>query len=197
LFDVLSPVNPRKINKMSKASAITKNYAKALFLVAKQNNIIEKVDSNLEAFKKSFTQDFAHELQNPVISKSDLVKIMEEITQKFTFENVVSNFLFLLANNKRLSLFLEVQEEFTVLLKKQKNILEAEIIFANKSDKEQLDQIKAVIEKKYSDKTIEIKETLNPKILGGFQVRIGSNIVDASLKNQIFSLKQELIAANN
>ena len=182
---------------MSKASAITKNYAKALFLVAKQNNIIEKVDANLETFKKSFTQDFAHELQNPVISKSDLVKIMEEITQKFIFENVVSNFLFLLANNKRLSLFLEVQEEFTVLLKKQKNILEAEIIFANKADKEQLDQIKAVIEKKYSDKTIEIKETLNPKILGGFQVIIGSNIVDASLKNQIFSLKQELIAANN
>lgn len=182
---------------MSKASAITKNYAKALFLVAKQNNIVEKVAENLETFKKNFTKDFAHELQNPVISKSDLVKIMEEITQKFTFENVVSNFLLLLASNKRLSLFLEAHEEFTVLLKKHKNILEAEIIFANKADKAQLDQIKSAIEKKYSDKIIEIKETLNPKILGGFQVRIGSNIVDASLKNQIFSLKQDLIAANN
>ena len=117
---------------------------------------------------------------------------------KFSFENIsetTSNFLRILAQNKRFNLFLDIHEAFTVLLKKHKNILDVEVVFAQKPEKDQVDQIKAMVEKKYSDKVIAITETLNPKILGGFQVRIGSNIVDASLKNQIFSLKKELAVA--
>lgn len=182
---------------MSEASVIAKNYAKALFAVAKEKNIIDKVAVNLEIFKEKYTKDFANELQNPVISKNDLMAIMEEIIEKFSFKEIseaTSNFLRLLAQNKRLGLFLEIHEEFTNLVKNHKNILEVEVVFAKSADKAQLEEIQSVIEKKYSDKVIEITQTLNPKILGGFQVRIGSDIIDASLKNQIFSLKQELMA---
>ena len=179
---------------MSKASAIAKNYAKALFSVAQESKNIDKIVENLETFKGNFSEDFAHELQNPVISKNDLVEIMEEITKKFSFEESFSNFLLTLASNKRISLFLEIYSEFVVLLKKHKNILDVEVVFSSKVDKAQLNEIKAAIEKDNVGKIIEIKETLDPKILGGFQVRIGSTIVDSSLKNQIFSLKQELTA---
>lgn len=178
---------------MSKASAIAKNYAKALFSVAQDGKITDKIAENLEAFKAKFSENFARELQNPVISKNDLVEIMEEITKKFSFESIFSNFLLTLASNKRIDLFLEVYAEFTSLLKKQKNILDVELVFASKVDESQIAKIKAIIEKEHEGKTIEIKETLNPKILGGFQVRIGSSVVDASLKNKIFNLKQDLV----
>ena len=181
---------------MSQASAISRNYARALFAVAQEGKIIDKIADNLESFKAKFSEEFARELQNPVISKNDLVGIMEEINKEFSFEDAFSNFLLTLASNKRISLFLDIYAEFILLLKNHKNILDVEVIFANKLEKAQLDKIKAVIEKQHSGKTIEIKETLNPKILGGFQVKIGSSIVDASLKNQIFSLKQELTTRN-
>ncbi|MBM5781847.1 MAG: ATP synthase F1 subunit delta [Pelagibacterales bacterium] len=178
---------------MSKASIVAKNYAKALFSVAKKDSAIDKVMEQLDIFKKNFSESFAHELQNPVISRPDLVEIMAEITKKFSFDATVSNFLLTLAYNKRLALFLEVYQEFVSLVKIQKNILSAEVIFASKADKSQIDQIRLAIEKKYSGKTVEITEKLDEKILGGFQVKINSNIIDLSLKTQLSSLKQELV----
>lgn len=182
---------------MLKSSVIARNYAKALFSAAKKENAVDKVAAELEVFKNHFSEDFANELQNPVISKNDLVKIMEEITQKFSFDQIVSGFFLTLADNKRLNLFLEVYKEFSVLLKKQKNILEAEITFAVEPDAAQLNQIKSLIEKKHSDKVIEVKKTINPQILGGFQVRIGSDVIDASLKNQLLNLSKEFASAIN
>lgn len=178
---------------MSQASAIARNYAKALFSAALKDKKIDKIADNLEKFKSSFSEDFARELQNPVISKTDLIAIMEEINTKASFDEIFANFLLSLASNKRISLFLEIYDAFITLLKDHNNIVEAEIVFANDNvDAAQIEQIKKVIEKEYSGKTIEIKQRVDAKILGGFQVRIGSNIVDASLKNQIFNLKQEL-----
>lgn len=178
---------------MSQASAIARNYAKALFSAALKDKKLDKIADNLNSFKSSFSEDFARELQNPVISKTDLVAIMEEINKKASFEGIFANFLLSLASNKRISLFLGIYDEFIALLKDHNDVVEAEIVFANDNvDKDQVEQIKQVIQKEYSGKTIEIKQSVDPKILGGFQVRIGSNIVDASLKNQIFNLKQEL-----
>ncbi len=180
---------------MPRASVIAKNYAKALFVAAKKNNAIDKVAAELEEFRKNFNSSFAHELQNPVISKSNLERVMEEITKKLSLTKITSDFFGAMARNRRLSMFPEIHSEFCHLTKKQKNILEVEVIFASKPTKTQFDQIKSLVEKKHSDKVIEIKETFNAKILGGFQVKIGSNIIDVSLKNQLSSLEKQLSAA--
>ena len=180
---------------MPRASVIAKNYAKALFVATKKNNSLDKVALELEEFKKNFNSSFAHELQNPVISKADLEKVMEEITKKLSLTKISSDFFMAVARNRRLSMFPEIHSEFTHLAKKQKNILEVEVIFASKPTKLQFDQIKTLVEKKHSNKTVEIKETFNEKILGGFQVKIGSDIIDVSLKNQLFNLEKQLSEA--
>ncbi|MFM7557593.1 MAG: F0F1 ATP synthase subunit delta, partial [Alphaproteobacteria bacterium] len=77
---------------MPRVSVIAKNYAKTLFLVAKKNNAIDIVLNELNIFKENFSSNFAHELKNPVISKTDLVKIINEVTKKFKLGNLTSNF---------------------------------------------------------------------------------------------------------
>ncbi len=180
---------------MPRASVIAKNYAKALFVAAKKNNSIDKVASELEEFRKNFNSSFAHELQNPVISKRDLERVMAEINQKLALTKITSEFFMAVARNRRLSMFPEIYSEFSYLIKKQQNVLEVEVIFASKPTKSQFDQIKALVEKKHVGKVIEIKETFDAKILGGFQVKIGSNVIDVSLKNQISNLEKQLSAA--
>ncbi|NBV06217.1 MAG: ATP synthase F1 subunit delta [Proteobacteria bacterium] len=180
---------------MPRASVVAKNYAKALFDATRKSNALDKVSTELDEFKKNFNSSFAHELQNPVISKSELEKVMEDITQKLALTKITSDFFMAMARNRRLSMFPEIHCEFFHLVKKQKNILEVEVIFATKPTKAQFDQIKSLIEKKHSGKVIEIKETFNAKILGGFQVKIGSSIIDVSLKNQLSNLEKQLSAA--
>ncbi len=182
---------------MPRASVIAKNYAKALFVAAKKGNTLEKVTTELELFKQNFSTSFAHELKNPVIAKNDLVKIIEEVTKKFALGPLTSNFFASIVRNRRLNLFPEIYEEFSRIVKQQKNILEVEVTTATKANQDQITQLKQLVEKKYPGKTILIKETIKEKILGGFEVKIGSEVIDATLKNQLANIGKECLAANN
>ena len=176
---------------MPRVSVVAKNYAKALFVASRRNNAIEKVVSELAVFKQNFSTSFAHELKNPVIAKNDLVKIISEVTKKFSLGLITSNFFASIVRNRRLNLFPEIYEEFMRLIKQYKNVLEVELVVTKKSEKSQIDRIKALIEKKYPGKIIAIRETIKEKILGGLQIRIGSEVIDASLKNKIASIGKE------
>ena len=67
---------------MTQISLVAKNYAKALFGAAKDNNNIDKIAKEFDIFKKSFGTNFVNELQNPAISKADSIKIITEISKK-------------------------------------------------------------------------------------------------------------------
>ena len=182
---------------MPRASVIAKNYAKALFVAAKKSNSVDKVAAELEVFKQNFSTSFAHELKNPVIAKNDLVRIIQEVTQKFGLGALTSNFFASIVRNRRLNLFPEIYEEFSRIVKLQKNILEVEVITAVKSAQTQIERVKTLIEKKYPGKIVSIKEIVKEEILGGFQVKVGSEIIDASFKNQLASIGKECLAAIN
>jgi len=180
---------------MPRISVVAKNYAKALFAAAKKSNSVDTINDELENFKQSFSLDFARELKNPVISKADSTKIINDIAINLKLGKLLSNFLTAVTRNKRLNLFPEIYEEFTRLAKLQKNILEVELISTEKLDRAEIEGIKATISKKHFGKIIEIKETIKKEILGGLQIKIGSNLIDASLKNQLSSISKELIRA--
>ena len=182
---------------MPRVSVVAKNYAKALFVAAKKSNSLDKVATELEVFKQNFSTSFAHELKNPVIAKNDLVRIISEVTKKFGLGALTSNFFASIIRNRRLNLFPEIYEDFVRLVKQDKNILEVEVITAAKTNKAQIDRVKVLIQKKYPEKTIAIKETVKEKIMGGIQIKIGSEVIDASLKNQLETLKKECLAAIN
>jgi F-type H+-transporting ATPase subunit delta len=182
---------------MPRISVVAKNYSKALFLAAKKSNSLDKVLSELEVFKENFSTSFAHELKNPVIAKNDLVRIITEVTKKFGLGQLTSNFFASIIRNRRLNLFPEIYEEFLRLVKLEKNILEVEVISAGKANKDQIEKVKLLIEKKYPGKKVAIKEVVKEQIMGGVQIKIGSELIDASLKNQLESLKKECLAAIN
>lgn len=180
---------------MPRISVVAKNYSKALFAAAKKANIIDKLQEELESFRQSFSLDFARELKNPVISKDDSTKIINDIAISLKLGKLLSNFLTVVTRNKRLNLFPEIYEEFIRLAKLQKNILEVEVISTEKLSAAEIEKIKAAIGKKNAGKIIEIRETLKKEILGGLQIKIGSDLIDASLKNKLSNISKELIRA--
>lgn len=182
---------------MPRVSVVAKNYAKALFLVGRKNNLLDKILEELTSFKQNFSTSFSHELKNPVISKIDLDKIIKEVSKKFNLSTLSANFFSSIVRNRRLNLFPEIFEEFCRLHRQYQNILEVELIFATEPQKLQVDQVKLVIGKKYPNKTIAVRVSIKEKILGGMQIKIGSEMVDASLINQLDTLKKECLAVIN
>ena len=182
---------------MPKVSIVAKNYAKALFNSAKKHSVLESVFKELESFRDNFNNSFANELKNPVISRQDIEKIMTEISQQFNFSKITTEFFVTLSKNHRLNLFPEIYQEFNRLIKNQSKIISAELISAEKMIDEQIEQIKSIISKKYPDKTIEIIEKINKNLIGGFQIKIDSVIIDASTKNEISLINEKLLKTLN
>ncbi len=83
------------------------------------------------------------------------------------------------------------------IVKQQKNVLEVEVTTAVKANQDQVERIKKLVEKKYPGKTVFVKETIKGQILGGIQIKIGSEVVDATLKSQLASIGKECVAVAN
>jgi len=179
---------------MPRASVVAKNYAKALFSAAYKNKNVDEVAAELQKFKENFSTSFAQELKNPVISKAELIKVVEEITKRFSLGQLTSNFFASIVKNRRLNLFPEIYAEFDRIVKLQNSILEVEIITAVKINKTQKESLVEIMANKYPDKSIVLKEKLDKKIFGGFQVKIGSEVIDASLQNQVSNIGRQCLA---
>lgn len=182
---------------MPRVSVVAKNYAKALLVAAIKHKSVDKVASDLDVFKKNFSVEFAHELENPVISKGDLIDIIAQITTKLSLSELTSNFFAALASNRRIELFSEIYDEFQHLERQQKDILEVELVVASNIEQSHINSVKELVEKKYPGKTVSIKESVKKEILGGMQIRIGSEVIDASLQNQLDTIGKECFAAIN
>ncbi len=182
---------------MHSKTLVSKNYAKAIFKLAKQDKKLDQVASDLQKFAENFTDEFAAELNNPAISSSDLLKIIELVNQKIGIKGLAGDFLNVVFKNRKASYFREIHAQFINLVKEDSNILQVEVISANELSQSNLDEIENIVSKQSKGKKIEISQTLKAQILGGVQIKIGSNLIDASLKSQLDQLENELIGTIN
>lgn len=182
---------------MPRVSVVAKNYAKALFVAARKANLLDKVSAELDVLKNNFSTSFASELKNPVISKLELDRVIDGVTKKFSLGPIVSNFFSSVVRNRRLNLVPEICEEFRRIYSIQQNILVAEVISSAMLGDDVMDSVKSFISKRYPQKNVSVKNIVKDSILGGLQIRIESEIMDASLANQLESLKKDLLSVIN
>lgn len=182
---------------MANLNQLSKNYAKALFNIARDSNKIDEVAADLQKFANSFPKQFADELKNPAISSANFLKIAQALSEKIGINGLASDFLNVVFKNRKATYFADIFAHYVDLTKQHKNILPIEIIAASQIDNENIAKIKEIISQQYKGKEIEVTQTIKKQILGGVQIKIGSNLIDASVKSQLDQIEDELIATIN
>ncbi len=171
---------------------IAKKYALAAFNSVKQDNLIDQFLVDLKKFSEFFSSDTIKEVSNPAISKINLEKIIVELGEKLSLHAKVLSFLEIVAGAKRINIIKAIEHHFETLVKIEKKILEVEVVSAAQLSAEILQEVKDTLQKQHSDLVIEIKQTIKKDILGGLVIKVGSNMIDASLKRQLLALKADL-----
>ncbi|MFT6332863.1 MAG: F-type H+-transporting ATPase subunit delta [Lentimonas sp.] len=179
---------------MASSHLASKKYSIAAFNVAKRSSLIDQFESDLAKFSLSLPASAIKELSNPTIRRQALGEIITAIGEKLSLHKKVNEFLVVVASARRISQILEIKEEFSKLVKKEKNIIEVSIISATDLDEKNVDEIEKIVANKNQNKSILIKRTIDKNILGGVQIKIGGTIIDASLKTQLSKLKTEFIS---
>jgi F-type H+-transporting ATPase subunit delta len=167
-------------------------YAKALLELALDQNKIEVIESNMEQILTvaADAHDFQVFLNSPLIKVDKKIEVIKSIFGNF--DALSLSFLELVANNGRESLITEIATAFLGQLKEHRGIVPVTIVSAQALDAKTKEQITAKI-KAAVQGTLEITETIDETLIGGFIVRMGDHQIDASVSNQLNRLKQELV----
>ena len=175
-------------------SSISVRYARALFEVAEEREILTalKNDMKLIASVCNTSADFMRLLNNPVVKASQKINIVSLIFKE-KVEEITLDFLKLIIKNNREIFIPAVCRNILSFIKEARGIKTIILTTATNIDDASLDNIGKIMEKELGSK-IEIFTRINPKIIGGMILRIDDKQYDASITAQLGKIKKELLS---
>ena len=177
----------------SPISAVAERYAGSLFELALQDNSVAKVEADLASFEAMLngSDDLSRLINSPVFSSEDQARAIAAIVDKAGITGLVGNFLRVVAKNRRLFAVPGMIKAFRRIAAEHRGEASAEVTSAHALTAEQQTELKAAL-KGIAGKDVAIAMTVDPSLLGGLIVKMGSRQIDTSLKTKLNSLKLAL-----
>ncbi len=176
-------------------SVAARRYAKALFDLAKQTgpDALAKAGADLEAFAAlgKESPELSRLFRDPVFSPEEKRGVITALSGRLEAGAMVRDFLFLLADKHRLSILDRIAAEFRALLDVEDGILRGELVSAVPLGEKIQDKVKGRLARK-AGKTLVLDFKVDEALLGGMLLKIGDNVMDASLKTQLSLLKDTI-----
>jgi len=170
---------------------VARRYAKALFDLAIEMKLVEKVyaDAELIIDVCKGNKDFVLMLCSPVIKDVKKLAIIKDIFEK-NMNDLTYKFLVVITRNNRESIIEEISEQVIEIYQEYKNIIPVNLTTAVQVDNVTREKILKLLSEK-SDATIKLTEEVDEDLIGGFIVEFDDKQFDASLQRQISNLKKE------
>ena len=171
-------------------SGVPGRYALALFDLAQEGKAIPEVMSALKAFRALIDEssDLQRLMRSPVFKAEDQVKAIEALASKAGVSGIALNFLRVMGQNRRLAAVPAAIDAFNTLVARSKGETTAEVTSAEKLSAKQLADLKAAL-KTVTGSDVALAAKVDPAILGGLIVKVGSRMMDNSLRTKLNSLK--------
>ncbi len=165
-------------------------YAQALFELADEAKMVAVAEDDLKSLKAMSAEsaDLRRLIASPAFSAEDKGKALLALAEKAHLNSLTKKFLGLLAANNRVSALPATILAFEKLAADRRGAVAAEVTSAIKLTAAQQKAIAAQLKQAFG-KDPEISTTVDPSILGGLKVKVGSKLFDASLKSRLDQLK--------
>ncbi len=174
----------------TKATDAGQRYAQSLFELTIENGNLAKVEADLKSLKAMIADsaDLRRLIASPAFSAEDKGKGLVAVAVKARFDMLTTKFLGLVAANGRTGDLLGAISAFVELSAKHRGVVTAEVVSAAALSPTQLKGVQAALAEALG-KTPEVSTRVDPSLLGGLKVRVGSRLFDASLRSKLDSLK--------
>lgn len=174
-------------------SGVAERYASSLFEVALEAKAIDKVGKELEQFEALVegNDDLKRLIESPVFSAEDQFNAVAALADKLKISGLTGNFLRVVAQNRRLFTLPSIVRGYREFVAKHRGEVTADVISAHELNATQTKELQATL-KSVTGKTVAVKLTVDPSLLGGLVVKIGSRQIDTSLRTKLSTLKLSL-----
>jgi F-type H+-transporting ATPase subunit delta len=169
-----------------KLTSLAGRYAKTLFDLAVESKGVSTIAIQFADFCNFVkSHDAIYSLIfSPALSRQEHAAVFKEICQKLQLSVILTNFISILADNRRLNLIFSIQEIFQEVVNHSEALIHAEVVSAASLTQPQQEKISQILSTHLSGKLV-INYTMNHTQLGGILVRIGNQIIDLTLANQL------------
>lgn len=168
-------------------------YATALFDLAQEANAIDAVKADLERFVVlvADSDDLARLVRSPVFSAAEQLHALSAILDRAGIGGLAAKFLKLVASNRRLFAIGDMVKAYRELVAQQKGEATAEVTVADQLKGEHADALRAAL-KSVSGKDVDLDIKIDPTIIGGLVIKLGSRMVDTSLRTKLNAIKHAM-----
>ena len=175
------------------SQGIAARYATALFELAKEAGALPALEADCAALSDAVTvsPELQDTLGSPVVSRFDHAGIMAALSDKLALSNLTRNTLSLMADKRRLFVLPQMLREVQTLLATEKGEVTAEVTAATKLTAAQSKALAAAL-KASVGKTVKLNTTVDETLIGGLIVKLGSTMIDTSVKSKLASLQNAM-----
>jgi F-type H+-transporting ATPase subunit delta len=174
-------------------ASVAGRYATALFELATDEKKVADVEGDLAKFQalSDESADFVRMIRSPVISSEDQEKAVEAVLTKAGLGGLTINFFKLLAKNRRLFAANDIVRDFHTLAARARGEVRAEVTAAAALSDAHVAELKSAL-KASMGKDVTLIQKVDSSLLGGLVVKIGSRMVDSSLRTKLETMKSAL-----
>ena len=178
-------------------STVAERYAGALFDLARESNSVESIEHALDKFLGLLrdSNDLRRFVLSPMFSTADQEQGLSAILKSIGITGLARDFLLVLAKNRRLFAVENVIKAYKSHCAKARGEVEAEVISAVPLTNAQTQDLTDTLRQKLG-KTPRLTATVDPKLLGGLIVRVGSQMIDTSLRTKLKNLEKVMKEAS-
>jgi F-type H+-transporting ATPase subunit delta len=174
-------------------SGVAERYASSLFELALQEGAVDVVAADLDRVQAmpDGSDDLKRFVASPVFSANDQLKAIEALVGKSGIGVLVGNFLKVVARHRRMFALPGMIKAFRQIAAEHRGEISAEVTSAHALTPAQADELQVTL-KGVTGKDVAIAVTVDPSILGGLIVKVGSRQIDTSLRTKLSTLKLAL-----
>jgi F-type H+-transporting ATPase subunit delta len=174
-------------------ASLSGRYAVALFDLAREGNVLDTVAQSLAALKGAIAEstDFKGLINSPVLSRDASGKAIAAVAAAMKLDPLTTRFLGVLAENRRLSQLPAIARAYETLLSNHKGEARAEVTSAHPLTGDQISALSASLRARVG-REVAVDAKVDPAILGGLVVKIGSQMIDSSIRTRLNSLAQAM-----
>lgn len=172
-------------------SGMAGRYANALFELARDAKATDAVKADLDKFDALIAEspDLTRLVRSPVFGVDEQLKALSAILDKAGIGGLTANFLRVITTNRRLFAVREMVRAYRALVARHKGEVSAQVTVAEKLSDQNLEALKGALKNVTGGKDIDLDVKIDPAIIGGLVVKVGSRMIDSSLRTKLNAIK--------
>ena len=175
------------------SSGIAQRYATAVFEIAKENKRLDKLEANLGDLSAALAQsaDLRDLLKSPILSREEQGTAVRAIAKKMGLIPAMQNTLALMATKRRLFVVPQMVTQLLAMIAEEKGEVTADVVSAKALTATQASKLSETL-KAQMGRDVKINATVDETLIGGLVVKVGSKMIDTSIRSKLSSLQNTM-----